>query len=115
VQAVPDAADRLYPAPLGLLARQLGNTNIVERKVGITKVRGQVFRLKEFALFPLLHPAAALHQGGMLEPLRQDFKKLKDFLDRQAAVQQGPTESSIQTPQACGQSAAPHIQMDLFG
>jgi DNA polymerase len=101
------------------LVCSLGNwatQTLLERKVGITKVRGQVFRLKEFALFPLLHPAAALHQGGMLEPLRQDFKKLKDFLDRQAAVQQGPTESTIQTPQTCGQSAAPHaIQMDLFG
>ena len=57
----------------------LGNwatQTLLERKVGITKVRGQAFYLKDFVLFPLLHPAAALHQGSMLEPLREDFKKL---------------------------------------
>ena len=63
----------------------LGNwatQTLLERKVGITKVRGQAFYLKDFVLFPLLHPAAALHQGSMLEPLREDFKKLREFLDR---------------------------------
>jgi uracil-DNA glycosylase family 4 len=64
----------------------LGNwatQTLLERKVGITKVRGQAFYLKDFVLFPLLHPAAALHQGNMLEPLREDFIKLRAFLDRQ--------------------------------
>lgn len=101
------------------LVCSLGNwatQTLLERKVGITKVRGQVFRLKEFALFPLLHPAAALHQGGMLEPLRQDFKKLKDFLDRQAVAQQGPTDGAVpQTRQARSEPAALQTQMDLFG
>ena len=63
----------------------LGNwatQTLLERKVGITKVRGQAFYLKDFVLFPLLHPAAAFHQGNMLEPLREDFKKLREFLDR---------------------------------
>src|ERR1043165_1934847 len=62
----------------------LGNwatQTLLERKVGITKVRGQGFYLKDFVLFPLLPPAAALHQGNMLEPLREDFKKLREFLD----------------------------------
>ena len=95
----------------------LGNwatQTLLERKVGITKVRGQAFYLKDFVLFPLLHPAAALHQDSMLVPLREDFKKLKDFLDRNTK----PAESTTTTP-----VAAPtlHIdppqptQMDLFG
>ena len=98
------------------LVCSLGNwatQTLLERKVGITKVRGQVFRLKEFALFPLLHPAAALHQGGMLEPLRQDFKKLKDFLDRQPGVQQGA--AALQARQTRGEAGTPQTQMDLFG
>ncbi|MCX5721130.1 MAG: uracil-DNA glycosylase [Nitrospirae bacterium] len=93
----------------------LGNwatQTLLERKVGITKVRGQAFYLKDFVLFPLLHPAAALHQGSMLEPLREDFKKLRELLDRQ--VKQGK-------PQAT-QTAAPNRdialsrpdQMELF-
>jgi DNA polymerase len=82
--------------------------------VGITKVRGQAFYLKDFVLFPLLHPAAALHQGSMLEPLREDFKKLKEFLDRQAK----PIEPSTAAPVT---ALTLHIeppqptQMDLFG
>ena len=101
------------------LVCSLGNwatQTLLERKVGITKVRGQVFRLKDFALFPLLHPAAALHQGGMLEPLRQDFKKLKEYLDRQAGVQAGPPDTGVlQTRPARGEAATAHTQMDLFG
>jgi DNA polymerase len=87
---------------------------LLERKVGITKVRGQAFYLKDFVLFPLLHPAAALHQGNMLEPLREDFKKLREFLDRQtkpaestASVSPTPSTLQIDPPQPA--------QMELFG
>ncbi len=96
----------------------LGNwatQTLLERKVGITKVRGQAFYLKDFVLFPLLHPAAALHQGSMLEPLREDFKKLRDFLDRHAKPIE-PLEATA-TPVASTlpiDSPSP-AQLDLFG
>ena len=67
----------------------LGNWStqaLLERKVGITKVKAQAFELKEFVLFPLLHPAAALHQGGLLPTLKEDFRKLKEFLDQSTAL-----------------------------
>ena len=63
----------------------LGNfamQTMLGKKVGIMKVRGQSFQVKDFFVFPLLHPAAALHQGNLNEPLREDFRKLKAFLDR---------------------------------
>ena len=63
----------------------LGNwatQTLLERKVGITKVKAQAFYMKDFVLFPLLHPAAALHQGNLLPTLKEDFKKLKEFLDK---------------------------------
>ena len=85
----------------------LGNwatQTLLERKVGITKVRGQAFYLKDFVLFPLLHPAAALHQGSMLEPLREDFKKLKEFLDRDAK----PIE-----PRVAAQTVTPTLEINL--
>jgi DNA polymerase len=96
----------------------LGNwatQTLLERKVGITKIRGQAFYLKDFVLFPLLHPAAALHQGGMLEPLREDFKKLREFLDRHAK----PVEPTEANPEPVAPTL--HIdppqpaQLDLFG
>lgn len=102
------------------LVCSLGNwatQTLLERKVGITRVRGQAFYLKEFVLFPLLHPAAALHQGTMLQPLREDFQKLKEFLDRHSAPpasQEGAVATStgtlrIESPATTAQ------QMDLFG
>jgi len=96
----------------------LGNwatQTLLERKVGITKVRGQAFYLKDFVLFPLLHPAAALHQGGLLDPLREDFKKLKDFLDRHSR-EPSPAEPPQSPASRTTQPEPPQqVQMDLFG
>ncbi|HEX7768157.1 MAG TPA: uracil-DNA glycosylase [Nitrospira sp.] len=84
----------------------LGNwatQTLLERKVGITKVKAQAFYMKDFVLFPLLHPAAALHQGGLLDTLKADFKKLKEFLDRNTKP---PEPASTASP------AAPTLQID---
>jgi uracil-DNA glycosylase len=95
----------------------LGNwatQTLLERKVGITKVRGQAFYLKDFVLFPLLHPAAALHQGNMLEPLREDFKKLREFLDRQSKPVEPPeTRTAPEMPTLQIDPPQP-AQMELF-
>ena len=95
----------------------LGNwatQTLLERKVGITKVRGQAFYLKDFVLFPLLHPAAALHQGNMLEPLREDFIKLRAFLDRQEKPVE-PTEARAAPDTPTLQIDPPQpAQMELF-
>ena len=102
------------------LVCSLGNwatQTLLERKVGIMRVRGQAFYLKEFVLFPLLHPAAALHQGTMLQPLREDFQKLKEFLDRHSqppATQEGAASSPTGTLRI-DPPATTAQQMDLFG
>ena len=94
----------------------LGNwatQTLLERKVGITKVKAQAFYMKDFVLFPLLHPAAALHQGGLLDTLKADFKKLKEFLDRNTKPAE-PTSSPSQAAPTL-QIDPPHpTQMDLF-
>ena len=95
----------------------LGNwatQTLLERKVGITKVKAQAFYMKDFVLFPLLHPAAALHQGGLLEPLKEDFKKLKEFLDRHTKPAEPTDPETPASPTL--QIESPHpAQMDLFG
>jgi DNA polymerase len=78
---------------LGNFAMQV----LLGRKIGIMKMRGQPFQVQDFFVFPLLHPAAALHQGNLNEPLREDFRKLKAFLDRRT------------------EPATPTEQMNLFG
>jgi DNA polymerase len=77
---------------------------LLERKVGITKVHGQPFDLPEFRLFPLFHPAAALHNDRLRPLLQEDFQKLKRLLDEMAAPTREPTAQASDKPE----------QMDLF-
>ncbi|MCY4613893.1 MAG: uracil-DNA glycosylase [Nitrospira sp.] len=77
---------------------------LLERKVGITKVHGQTFELAEFRLFPLFHPAAALHNDRLRPQLQEDFQKLKRLLDTMAVPRQEPATPASTQP----------VQMDLF-
>jgi DNA polymerase len=91
----------------------LGNwatQTILEKKVPITKVKGSAIKLERFVVFPLLHPAAALHQGNLLDTLKDDFKKLKAYLDRMNA----PGAPAQPTAAAAPVAVAPP-QLDLFG
>ena len=93
----------------------LGNwatQTLMERKVGITKVRGQAFYLKEFVLFPLFHPAAALHQGNLLPTLKEDFKKLKEYLEKMQKAAAGTAAPGPTGDMDKEQAAA--SQMSLF-
>lgn len=100
----------------------LGNfatQTLLEKKVGITKVRGQVIRLPNFIVFPLLHPAAALHQGNLRGPLMEDFQKLKAVLDgmiQPAALPSEASSPSLSTSPEPEQDppSEPLIQMTLF-
>ena len=100
----------------------LGNfatQTLLERKIGITKVRGQVIQLEHFVVFPLLHPAAALHQGNLREPLKEDFQKLKTVLEHMSQTPTLPNTTSPPTLSTSKESsketpAAPPTQMRLF-
>ena len=95
----------------------LGNwatQTLLERKVGITKVKGQAFYMKDFVIFPLLHPAAALHQGNLVDTLKADFRKLKEFLDRNTKPAEPSTAATPATPVLTIEPPQP-AQMDLFG
>jgi DNA polymerase len=96
----------------------LGNwatQTLLERKVGITKVKAQAFYMKDFVIFPLLHPAAALHQGNLLATLKEDFKKLKEFLDRHSKPAEPTSAVSIPTAPVLNIESPQPAQMDLFG
>lgn len=103
------------------LVCSLGNfatQTLLGQKVGITKVRGRTFRRPDFTLFPLLHPAAALHQGNLRVPLKEDFQKLKHILDTMrnagdASSQSKSTTNQEQQAQSLDPPLQP-IQMNLF-
>ena len=51
-------------------------------KLSITAVHGKPQKLNDsVTVFPIYHPAAALHNGGLRDSLFEDFKALKQFLD----------------------------------
>jgi DNA polymerase len=92
----------------------LATRTLLEGKVGTTKVRGQAFYLKDFVLFPLLHPIAALHQGSMLEPFKEDFKMLREFLDWNTKPAEPTTATPVAAPTLHIDPPQP-TQIDLFG
>lgn len=100
--------DSIQPKLVCTLGRWSTET-ILERKVSITKIRGQVVRHNNLVVFPLLHPAAALHQGNLLPALREDFGKLKHYLDQ-------ANRASVATPSpaAAPSNKTQTVQMDLF-
>ena len=54
------------------------------KKLSISDAHGKPQKLTDdVTVFPIYHPAAALHNGNLRQPLFDDFKALKDFLDSQ--------------------------------
>ncbi len=76
----------------------LGNfatQTILAKRVSITSVKAKPVQMGNYFIFPLFHPAAALHRGDMLEPLREDFRKLKEFLDSGKEPEREPKQLEL--------------------
>jgi len=59
---------------------------LLQKNVNISKVRGQQFQADNYLIFPIYHPAAALHARVNLTALEEDFKKLKKVLEGRARI-----------------------------
>jgi len=46
----------------------------------ISRIHGQVRRVRGLLVVPMYHPAAALHQGSLRRTIEEDFKKLPPIL-----------------------------------
>jgi len=54
-------------------------------KMGMTSAHGKPQKLTDdVTVFPIYHPAAALHNGNLRQALFDDFAALKQFLDSQS-------------------------------
>ncbi len=69
----------------------------------ISKARGKPRKWRNMVIYPMYHPAAALHNPKLKGDLESDFKKLPDLIE--SLGQQQPQE---------GQEAAPTKQLSLF-
>ncbi len=64
----------------------------------IGKVRAKPRRFGDITLFPLYHPAAALHNGALRSTILEDFAKLGDLLRAPELVQQATPAEAAPAP-----------------
>ncbi len=50
------------------------------QKLSISKFHGKLHNAADFFIYPLFHPAAALHQNAILPYLREDFLKIPEVI-----------------------------------
>lgn len=60
--------------------------------VTITNVHGKVFKYKGITVYPLYHPAAALHQGNLRKTIEDDFKRVPELLKQ---VDEAPKPQAV--------------------
>ncbi|MFY9492989.1 MAG: uracil-DNA glycosylase [Minisyncoccia bacterium] len=76
----------------------------------ISRDQGKVFKLHQFFIMPLFHPAAALRSTGNLEALTASFKKLPAILVK---VEESKSQPQVQ-PAIAGQDEVRDLQESLF-
>lgn len=55
--------------------------------VSISRVHGWSQKIGKFIIFPMFHPAAALRAGDMMKMFLEDFKKLRELIDKKDGSQ----------------------------
>lgn len=55
---------------------------LLGKTVSMSKIHGQLIETDRFRIFPSYHPAAALYTRATLASLEEDFRKLKELLER---------------------------------
>jgi uracil-DNA glycosylase family 4 len=93
---------------------------VMQRKVFISSEHGRPFKTgpqskigEGINVFPLYHPAAALHQPKLMDSLEEDFAKLNEFL-KSPPPQEEPKKQEITQPKPQEEQEQQAKQMDLF-
>ena len=73
----------------------------------ISRVHGQIFMRSGVAFMPCYHPAAALHNGGLLSDLQRDFDRVREYLDRLLTEPSAEAAAEVTEAAAGPQPAAP--------
>jgi DNA polymerase len=75
----------------------------------ISRVHGQIFVRSGVAFMPCYHPAAALHNGGLLADLQHDFDRVREYLDQLLVAPAADAREAAAEPEpepAAGEPAA---------
>ncbi len=120
-----DLVDPKVVCTLGKFATQF----MLDTTVGITKLRGRLYRMRGRRIVPVLHPAAALYNGSNRQLLFDDFARLRVVLDRDEHApseedgvgaddaEDGGAEATGSPPESAGTgpaAGAVHEQPPLF-
>ncbi len=68
---------------------------IMNKSVNISRVHGQKFTDQGFVIFPIFHPAAALHATTNLSALEFDFQRLKTVLEEGVEIEPHPEQMGL--------------------
>jgi uracil-DNA glycosylase len=73
----------------------------------ISKVHGQFFMRSGVAFMPCYHPAAALHNGSLLDDLQKDFDRVGEYLGRVFQVEASSPSPSPSASEVEARGPAP--------
>jgi DNA polymerase len=73
----------------------------------ISRVHGEFFMRGGVAFMPCYHPAAALHNGGLLNDLQRDFDRVRGYLDRLLLPPEPPAPEEPETAPANSSGSPP--------
>jgi len=79
---------------LGRFALQI----LVGKKVFITRQHGQLMEKGKTYIYPLFHPAAALHRVPLLKPLKEDFLRIPQILEKMEKKVSSPEQFLLFQP-----------------
>lgn len=65
----------------------------------ITAVHGQIFERMGVAFMPVYEPEAALHNNALLPDLREDFDRVRAYLDKVLGAEQRPDRGETPLPE----------------
>ena len=77
----------------------------------ISRIHAMPRKVNDVLVFPMYHPAAALHQPSLRAELEEDFRKLAELLAPAADATSGPATSTTAT----ARPTDPADQLNLFG
>ena len=72
----------IKPKIICTLGRFAGQT-LIDKGLGISREHGKARRISGILYVPLYHPAAALHQQGLIDALEADFRALRAILEKE--------------------------------
>jgi uracil-DNA glycosylase family 4 len=84
----------ISPVVVGTMGNFATKT-LTGRREGITKLKRKPIRVGAIFVFPIYHPAAALHRGDLYDEVRDDFKALKAFLDAPKPTDDEPPQMEL--------------------